>query len=56
MYIRQPGLSFKKCYERDQNMRAGGRESGAKGWGLYNKAGGRGLDKSNGRVCLHILY
>ena len=43
-YNRQSGLNFKKCYERDQNMRAGG-------WGL--KAEGRitgseaGLNRSN---------
>ena len=25
-YIREHVLNFKKCYERDQNMRAGGQE------------------------------
>ena len=39
-YIRQSGLNFQKCCERDQNMRAGGR-------GPYNRAGGRRSDKSN---------
>ena len=39
-YIRQSGLNFQKWYERDQNMGAGAR-------GPYNRAGGRGPDKSN---------
>ena len=30
-YIRQSGLNFQKCYERDQNMRARGRP-GAGDW------------------------
>ena len=28
-YIRQSGLNFQKCYERDRNMKAGGRVSRA---------------------------
>ena len=38
--IKQSGLNFQKCYERDQNMRAGGR-------GPYNRTGVQGPDKSN---------
>ena len=38
-YIKQSGLNFQKCYERDQNKRAGGREP-------HNRFGSRGLDKS----------
>ena len=33
-------LNFQKCYERDQKIMAGSQE-------LHNRAGGRGLNKSN---------
>ena len=39
-YIRQSGLNFQKCYERDQNMRAGGRGPGAEGHIIGPWAGG----------------
>ena len=29
-YVRQSGLNFQKYYERDQNMREGGRGRGAR--------------------------
>ena len=38
--IWQSALNFQKCYERDQNMVA-------RSQGVYNRAGGRGPNKSN---------
>ena len=40
-YIRQPVLNFQKCYERDQNMRAGGQEPRVEGHVIGPGAGGR---------------
>ena len=45
-HIRQSGLNFQKCYERDQKMRGRGRK-----W--YNGSGVRRPDKSNSRLKLY---
>ena len=47
-YIKQSGLNFQKCYERDQNKRAGGREP-------HNRSGSRGLDKSISIFSFYFL-
>ena len=57
-YTRQPALSFQKCYERDQNMKARNHRPKARSHTIALLSTGWGSDKSNSlEKLLHItLY
>lgn len=57
-YTRQPALSFQKCYERDQNMKARNHRPKARSHTIALLSTGWGSDKSNTlEKLLHItLY